>query len=157
MVRIDTTIHDDFERVIRFCLDRGVRIISKDSVKRIVFAEMSQELANQMREEINFKDVVSVGKAPLGSASGDGDINEKYKAAMRSMFDAIQSRHDEGKHDVCCGEIFSQLEVLLEASDPMVTAALREIAHEIDDKTVKVLLRAVANEIALGSVPPRAI
>ena len=66
MLYIDTCSYNDYDDVVRFLLKHSVPIIDRNKMKMIVVAEMSDELADQMQDETDFEDVVSIGKTPLG-------------------------------------------------------------------------------------------
>lgn len=65
MLYIDVCSYDDYDRVVRFLLEHDVPIVNRNKMKMVVVAEMSEELAKQMQDEVDFKEVVLVGDVPL--------------------------------------------------------------------------------------------
>ncbi len=62
---IDTCCHDDYDKVIEFLLKHKVTITKRDKVKMSVAAKISQKLVDQMRDEVEFDEAVSIGETPL--------------------------------------------------------------------------------------------
>lgn len=65
LLYIDACSYDDYDKVVRFLLEHDVPIVSRDKVRMVVAAEMSEELVKQMQDEVDFKEVVLVGDVPL--------------------------------------------------------------------------------------------
>ena len=65
MFYIDTCFYDDYDKVVRFLLEHNVPIADRNKMKMVVSAEMSNELANQMQDEVDFDEAVSIGNTPL--------------------------------------------------------------------------------------------
>ena len=63
---IDTCSYNDYDTVVRFLLNHQVEILSRNKMKMIVSAEMSADLANQMQDECDFEEAISIGEKPLG-------------------------------------------------------------------------------------------
>lgn len=63
---IDTCSYNDYDTVVRFLLKHEVEILIRNKMKMIVSAEMSADLANQMRDESDFEETISIGEKPLG-------------------------------------------------------------------------------------------
>ena len=67
MIRyIDAGSYDDYDRVVRFLLGKGVKIVERDKLKMLVAAELPANVESEMFGEVKFDEVVSIGAAPLG-------------------------------------------------------------------------------------------
>lgn len=67
MIRyIDAGCYDDYDRVVRFLLDKGVKIIERDKMKMLVVAELPENVESEMTREVRFDEAVSIGEVPLG-------------------------------------------------------------------------------------------
>jgi hypothetical protein len=73
--------------------------------------------------------------------------------AIKALYVAIEKLPHAGMHNECCGEMHTQLALLIKSSDLAVVAALREMACKVKDELIQVTLRAVANTVFLNSGP----
>lgn len=64
MLHIETFSYDDYDEVIRFLLEHDIPIIYRNKLEMVVVAEMSEELADQMKKEVNFYGAVLIDKDP---------------------------------------------------------------------------------------------
>ncbi len=62
---IDTCSCGDYDKVIRFLSEHDVPIASRNKMRMVVSAEMSNELVKQMQDEVDFEETVSIGETPL--------------------------------------------------------------------------------------------
>ena len=62
---IDCCSYDDYDRVVRFLLEKRVKIIERDKMKMLVVAELPKSMEDEMSDKIKFDEVVTVGESPL--------------------------------------------------------------------------------------------
>ena len=77
----------------------------------------------------------------------------RFEQAIRALYAAIEKFPHPGMHNECCGEMFTQLEVLFQSSDLEVVEALRKMACKIEPGLIQEVLRAVANAVFLNAGP----
>ena len=65
MLYIDTSSYNDPMMVIAFLQRHNVPIVSRDEANLVVGANISRELADQLRDEAGFEDEILVGEDPL--------------------------------------------------------------------------------------------
>ncbi len=65
LLYIDSTSHNDYDKVIRYLHEHNVEITDRNKAKMVIAAKTSYELINQMQDEVNFDDALSVGTTPL--------------------------------------------------------------------------------------------
>jgi len=66
MLYIDTFSYNDYDNVVRFLMRHNVPIANRNKMKMVIAAEISNELADQMQNEVDFEDMISIRETPLG-------------------------------------------------------------------------------------------
>jgi len=62
---IDAFSYDDYDKVVKFLLAHDVEITHRDKVKMCVGGEITKELIELMKTEVEFEDPISFGPTPL--------------------------------------------------------------------------------------------
>lgn len=65
MLYIDTCSYDDYDKVIKFCLENQIPITDRNKMEMTVCAEMTRDVASQMQDQIDFAEEVSTGETPI--------------------------------------------------------------------------------------------
>jgi hypothetical protein len=65
MLYIDTSTHDDYDKVVRYLLEKNVAILHRDKVLMVVAADVSTEFASEMLNSLPLSDFATFGETPL--------------------------------------------------------------------------------------------
>lgn len=65
MMYIDTCTFDDYDKVIRYLLEKRIPIRGRNKLEMVVAAEVSATFVQTMLQEVDFDEEVSFGEKPL--------------------------------------------------------------------------------------------